>query len=262
MSGLQWDHTVHYVNDLEQALRVFRDNGLAAAYGGSHKLWGTHNALSYFGLNYIEFLAVENRELAAGLDTPNLVVKDAVKLLPEHEGFSRVAIRTGNIDATASLLQQQGLDLSPIMEGKRLNTQGQWIEWRMLTISGDYQGLVYPFVIEWKGNDTTRLEELTAAGIVVPHPAGELTVRRAVFSVPDPAATAAHWGELFGLPAVQDASSADGGESVLLAIGDKLFEFRCGEERQMKQVVLGGGAPGLAGRSVITGNGEYMFAAV
>jgi hypothetical protein len=240
MSGLQWDHTVHYVNDLEQALRVFRDNGLAAAYGGSHKLWGTHNALSYFGLNYMEFLAVENRELAAGLDTPNLVVKDAVKLLPEHEGFSRVAIRTGNIDATASLLQQQGLDLSPIMEGKRLNTQGQWIEWRMLTISGDYQGLVYPFVIEWKGNDTTRLEELTAAGIVVPHPAGEL----------------------FGLPAVQDASSADGGESVLLAIGDKLFEFRRGEERQMKQVVLGGGAPGLAGRSVITGNGEYVFAAV
>lgn len=261
MSALQWDHTVHYVNDLEQAIGAFRDNGLAASYGGSHKLWGTHNALSYFGLNYIEFLAIEDRELAASLDTPNLVVKDAVNLLPDHEGFSRVAIRTDDIETTASALEKQGLKLSPILDGKRLNAQGQWIEWRMLTIGGHYQGLVYPFIIEWKGTDALREEELTAAGIIVPHPAGEVTVRRAVFSVPDPAAAAAHWGEIFGLAEVQAGSSATPGDSVSLAVGDKVFEFRRGEDRQMTRLLLSGDAPGLAGRTLTIAQGEYVFTA-
>ncbi|KAI7261300.1 hypothetical protein KC345_g9794 [Hortaea werneckii] len=241
---------VKRTTELGQAIQVFTDNGLAASYGGSHKLWGTHNALSYFGLNYIEFLAIENRELAEHSDTANLVVKDAVRLLPDHEGFSRVAIRTDNIEETASALQKQGLKLSPVLDGKRLNAQGQWIEWRMLTIGGDFEGLVYPFVIEWKGNDAWREEELTTAGIIVPHPAGTVTVRQAVFSVPDPVAAAAHWGEIFGLAEVQDSLSIPPGDSVSLAIGDKVFEFRRGEDRQMKQLILTADAPGLPGRTL------------
>ncbi|QQZ63602.1 VOC family protein [Paenibacillus sonchi] len=260
MSSLQWDHTVHYINDLEQAVQTFTDNGLAAFPGGSHKLWGTHNALSYFGLNYVEFLAVENRELAESADTANLVVKDAVKLLPEHEGFSRVAIRTDDIEQTAALLQQQGLKLSPIMDGRRLNKQGQWIEWRMLTIGGHFQGLVYPFIIQWKGTDGQRQQELKTAGIIRPHPAGAVEVRAAVFSVTDPAATAAHWSQVIGLPFQNPGSAADG--SVSLPIGDKAFVFRQGNGEQMQELLLATDAPGLAGRRIRFGQADYVFTAL
>ncbi|ULO06558.1 VOC family protein [Paenibacillus sp. 19GGS1-52] len=261
MSILQWDHTVHYVNDLEQAITAFKNNGLTAFPGGSHKLWGTHNALSYFGLNYIEFLAIEDRELAESSDTANLVVKDAVNLLPEVEAFSRVAIRTDNIEETAASLKQQGLKLSPIMYGKRLNVQGQWIEWRMLTVGGNFQGLIYPFFIQWKGSDDERLAELKETGIITPHPAGEITVQQAIFSVSDPAATAAHWGQVFGLSAIaaSSPSPSDGQGSVALAIGDKNFVFQQGDKQQLTQLVLSSESPSLQGRTIIIGEGEYVF---
>lgn len=89
MASIKWDHTVHYVNDLEKAMAKFREVGLNAFMGGSHKLWGTYNALSYFDLCYIEFLAVEDRSLVESVKEPNDVVKDSIKLLPHREELSR-----------------------------------------------------------------------------------------------------------------------------------------------------------------------------
>jgi len=42
MATIQWDHSVHYVNDLDLAIKTFAENGLRAFRGGSHKQWGTH----------------------------------------------------------------------------------------------------------------------------------------------------------------------------------------------------------------------------
>ncbi|WP_254776465.1 VOC family protein [Paenibacillus sophorae] len=41
MTTIHWDHTVHYVNDLDKAIKTFQESGLDAFHGGSHKLWGT-----------------------------------------------------------------------------------------------------------------------------------------------------------------------------------------------------------------------------
>ncbi|MNO63714.1 hypothetical protein D3C76_544260 [compost metagenome] len=103
MATMKWDHLVHYVNDLSKPIASFEDHGLVAFKGGSHKDWGTYNALSYFGLTYIEFLGIENLELAKATEH-NRVVKDAVKVLPEHEILSRVVIRTDNIEEVAASL--------------------------------------------------------------------------------------------------------------------------------------------------------------
>ncbi|WP_410513516.1 VOC family protein [Paenibacillus sp. BR2-3] len=231
MTTILWDHTVHYVNDFDKAIRSFQENGLIAFQGGSHKLWGTYNALSYFGLTYIEFLGIEDRELASQVGTSNLVVHDALQSLPEREVFSRVSLRTNDIEQTADWLTTQGLTVSPILDGKRLNTHGQWIEWRMMTIEGDYQGLVYPFVIQWKETDAERLDNLIGSGIVKPHPAGNVEIRLAVFSVSDPAAVAAHWQKLFGLFAA--ASRSADKSSVELGIGDKTFVFQQGDAQRL-----------------------------
>ncbi|GGF98424.1 hypothetical protein GCM10010912_48870 [Paenibacillus albidus] len=253
MASKKWDHLVHYINDLDNVVEVFAEKGLIAFKGGSHKDWGTFNTLSYFGLSYIEFLGIESLELARSTEY-NLVVKDAVATLPEHEVLSRVVIRTDDIEAMAASLTAAGLSVSPIMDGKRLDTSGALIEWRMMTIAGDFGGLVYPFIIQWKGTDEERLAKLTAAGIARPHPVGYVEIRRAVFRVPDPAAAAGHWANLFGLDVVESSDT-----SAVLRIGDKYYDFIRGEENRFMQVILDTDSEQLDGQTLRIGEGEYVF---
>ncbi|PLR96510.1 VOC family protein [Bacillus sp. T33-2] len=255
MPIFNWDHTVHNVNDLKVALETFKEHGLIAFKGGSHKQWGTYNALSYFGLTYIEFLGIEDPELVEKANVFDVVAKDAFKMLPLHEAFSRVAIRTDNIDETAALLKNHQLKLSSIIDGKRLNAQGQLIEWRMMTIDGDFQGLLYPFFIQWKGSDAERLKKLTESGIIQPHPAGKITLRDAVFHVSEPAAVADHWKKVFGLPMIE----SDDDNAVTLGIADKLFVFKQGDANQLTQLVFNTDAPHLKGKTITIGEAQYVF---
>lgn len=226
---------------------------MVAFKGGSHKDWGTYNALSYFGLTYLEFLGIENLELAKATEH-NLVVKDAVELLPEHEVLSRVVIRTDDIEEVAASLEAAGLSLSPIIDGKRLDNEGRLIEWRMMTIAGDFGGLVYPFIIQWSGTDTERVERLTSSGVIKPHPAGEVEIVRAVFHVSDPEAATNHWGTIFGLPVTKSEN-----DTFSLKIGDRSFAFVQGDENQFKQVVFETDSLELKEKTIRIGDGEYVF---
>jgi len=243
-----WDHTVHYVNDLDAAIATFADHGLRAFRGGSHTLWGTWNALAYFGLTYHEFLAIEHRPAAEAEDPRNVVVADAVRLLPDHEVLSRVALRTNAIDEAHRWLTSQGLSTGPIVDGKRRNPQGEWIEWRMFLVSGDDQGLAYPFVIQWKGSDDERLAQLTQAGLLEPHPVGPVTLDAAVFSVRDPRAVANHWSHLFGWPAPSSHFE--------VPVADKAFRFQSGSDNALVRLEFSAPPP-LGGTSFRLGGGEY-----
>lgn len=253
MPTLTWDHTVHYVNDLQEAIDIFEANGLHAFLGGSHTKWGTYNSLSYFGLDYIEFLGVENEELARSIQEPNQVVKDSVKFLPEQEVLSRVAIRTDDIEAVVARLREHHIDVSPVMAGSRHNAQGQLIEWKMATIAGNFQGLDYPFVIQWGQNDDERLESLKEAGAVKDHPAGDVTVKAAVFEVENPVEAASHWREVFGLELESNEKEAK------IQIGERQFIFQKGEANALKQLVFETNSPQLKGKTIKIGEGEYVF---
>lgn len=111
MTTLQWDHAVQFVNQPEAAIEVFAGQQLRAAVGGRHPGWGTRNALSYFGLTYIEFLAISDPdELRAATDR-FLLSRDAARLLQENEALFRVALRSDDIDATHDHLRRKGLDV-------------------------------------------------------------------------------------------------------------------------------------------------------
>ncbi|SHT40499.1 Uncharacterised protein [Mycobacteroides abscessus subsp. abscessus] len=258
MVNLKWDHTVHYVNSLELAIQKFSENGLIAFQGGSHNHWGTYNALSYFDLCYIEFLGVENRELAERMIEPNEVVRDSIKLLPSHEVLSRVALRTDNIEEVARHLTKLNVDVSPIMDGKRLDAQGHLIEWRMMTIAGDYQGLPYPFVIQWNETDEGRRERLIDSGIIQEHSAGEVTITSAEFQVNNPAAVAIHWHRLFGFEMFEQNVSSDLDQWILV-VGTQTFVFIKGDKNRMQKLVFDTSSSELKGKEITIGEGEYIF---
>ncbi|WP_445487810.1 VOC family protein [Niallia sp. 03133] len=254
MTKILWDHVVHYVNDLEKQIEVFQKNGLIAFKGGSHKQWGTYNALSYFDLTYIEFLGIEDRQLAATISDPNEVVKDSLTMLPEHEALSRVALRTDNIEAVAAKLEAAGLEISPIMAGKRLDSKGQLIEWKMMTIAGNYQGLVYPFVIQWKGTDDERHQNLTNTKVIQSHPTGKTIITEAVFTVNNPLDVAKRWESLFDL-SIQTTTET----TASLSIGDKTFTFQQGPNNQFTELVFKTESPNLQEKKLIIGEGTYTF---
>ncbi|PYZ96699.1 hypothetical protein CR205_13460 [Alteribacter lacisalsi] len=254
MALMEWDHTVHYVNDLEKAVQTFKDNGLHAIHGGSHKQWGTFNALSYFGLNYIEFMGVEDWEAARNPEAENLIAQDAVKNLPEEEVLSRVAIRTDHIETIRTSLLDHGLSVSPVLNGKRLNGHGRLIEWKMVTVKGDYKGLLYPFFIQWKELDHERQALLKKEGVIKDHPAGKVQLDEAVFLVDNPGAAADHWQTLFGLQRSDQHDHA-------LKIGECAFVFKEGKnnENTLSQLVFTTNSSNLKEKTITIGKGQYVF---
>lgn len=252
MANLLWDHVVHYVNDLDDAVAAFSDRQLVAFPGGSHPGWGTHNALSYFGLTYIEFLGIRDAdELAAARDR-FLLSRDAQTFLPQQQILHRIALRSDDIDASYAALKQFDLALSPIIAGKRHDTQGNLIEWRIFTIAGDYQGVVYPFIIQWGNADAERLQLLRQRGLDQPHPAGRVTIQSALFNVKQPQQVAAHWRQLFNLSLSEQNPSH-------LLIGDQRFIFQFGEANRLVSIQLQTDNPELKQQSIFVGDGEYQF---
>ncbi|MCW2487826.1 VOC family protein [Candidatus Symbiopectobacterium sp. NZEC127] len=251
MATLRWDHAVHYVNHLDDAIATFTDNQLVAFPGGAHPGWGTHNALSYFGLTYLEFLSIRDaQELEQAQDF--LLSQDAKRLLPEQQVLYRVALRSDDIDTTHQALQEQGLTLSPIVDGKRHDKQGNLIEWRIFTISGDFQGVPYPFVLQWKTNDAARLDFLRTNNIDRPHPVGQARLQAAIFTVQHPEQVAQHWQKLFQFPASEHTPTT-------LYIDEQQFIFQAGEENRLTALQIATDNDTVKGQSVTLGGGEYQF---
>ena len=250
MATLTWDHAVQFVNQPEAAIQALSGQKLNAVAGGRHPGWGTRNALSYFGLTYIEFLAIaDDAELLSAAET-FLLSRDASRLLPDNEALYRVALRSDDIERTHAGLLEQGLRVSPIVNGQRDDPQGNVIRWRIFTIDGDFDGLVYPFILQWGEEDDARLSRLQAQGLAAPHPLGEIELQRAVFTVQHPQAVRDRWQLLFGF--------APQGEQGL-AVGGREFLFREGAANQLTELVFRVADPALKGRRFRVGNGEYLF---
>ena len=250
MATLTWDHAVQFVNQPEAAIQALSGQKLNAVAGGRHPGWGTRNALSYFGLTYIEFLAIaDDAELLSAAET-FLLCRDASRMLADNEALYRVALRSDDIERTHAELHEQGLRGSPIVNGQRDDLQGNVIRWRIFTIDGDFDGLVYPFILQWGEEDDARLSRLQAQGLAAPHPLGEIELQRAVFTVQHPQAVRDRWQLLFGF--------APQGEQGL-AVGGREFLFRQGAANQLTELVFRVADPALKGRRFRVGNGEYLF---
>lgn len=156
---LSFDHLVHIVNRPEDAIEDFATIGLKANLGGRHENWGTYNALSYFGLSYIEFLGIFDREKAIKIQDNDLVIQ-ASRLLPEKEGFARIALRTNDMNEMVHLLQSKGIDTEGPIKGERKREDGKMLHWEMLFINEKIDGIPFPFIIQWHEPDESRKKDI------------------------------------------------------------------------------------------------------
>ena len=218
-----WDHTVDFVNDLKAAEQAFADQGLAARYGGKHVGHGTENALAYFGVNYLELLALYSKDEAAAESPENgLIFRDAAESLPEHEGFYRHGVRVNNIEERAAELHAKGIETGPIVPGNRTTADGREIRWKLLWLLKDTKAPAdaprLPFLLDWLEDEPTHTNTLESSGLLHQHPLGDVVTRRAVWQVADPKATAERLADLFEWPLTDN-----GDGSYNLETGDNLF---------------------------------------
>lgn len=192
-----FDHLVHFLHRTpEEAMAAFRQAGFHAMPGGSHPLWGTWNSVCYLGLSYMEFLAVQDAEVASQCDNPLIV-----QLVQENalgEGMGQIAIRTSEMEQWAKRFRELGLEVKGPLTGSRIREDGSRIVWRMLFAKAPDSRLQLPFFIQWEQSDEERLRDLQSRGIIAEHSNGAGRLMEVGYAVHHLEETVQLWERWFG----------------------------------------------------------------
>ncbi|MCM3612238.1 VOC family protein [Planococcus sp. MERTA32b] len=191
---MKFDHVIHFIEETpEHAVEFWKQKNQHAVLGGRHENWGTLNALWYGRDSYIEWLSLENRQIAESAAHPLTKL-----LLHDRGGFGTVCFRVESIEELEGRLTAEGFQTSGILDGSRRTSEGKMIEWKMLFINEDFSDrLPNPFFIEWNEPDDERFEGLLASGVIAPADENRV-LERCVFGVDDAEAAGRKWEALLG----------------------------------------------------------------
>lgn len=191
---MKLDHIVHFTHtDPKASSKFWNDQGFHAVTGGSHKDWGTQNALMYGPDYYIEWLTVEDEGIARGSRHPLVE-----QLRHDDRGFGTICLRSDDLDQLAREIESKGFQTIGPMDAERLTETGEIIRWRLLFVDQPISSaLPLPFFIEWEERDEARFAGLKKKGAMT-ELNESLRLEALVFSVKDPAQREAEWKKLFG----------------------------------------------------------------
>ncbi|MGG2091831.1 VOC family protein [Bacillus sp. S13(2024)] len=192
---LQFDHLVHVVQySPADVINQMKGLGFHTVPGGEHTNWGTYNSLCYFDLAYIEFLAVQNNEVANRAENP--LIQQTVHKLQKGEGMIQIALRTEHMEELAKKLLEKGFRINGPFEGKRLREDGTLLSWKMLFIEQEDSGPRFPFFIEWGESDQNRRTDLQKKGAISLHDNNVIGMKTVFYAVNNVNETSKLWEEL------------------------------------------------------------------
>ncbi len=195
---LYFDHLVHQVQSPENMKVFLNKRHIHTVNGGQHTMWGTYNTLSYFGLSYIEQIAVYDHALFEEAAKLPYSLHYTFKQNNERYGFSRIALRTTNIEQEAQRLSALGLDVYGPDACSRTRPDGSVVHWKLLHFGKVGQAIDFPFFIEWADGDEERYAQLIASGAITT--SQTISMESVQFYVQDAQATAKLWHEVLQLP--------------------------------------------------------------
>lgn len=196
--SLQFDHLVHQVQSPENIRDFLYKHNIHTVNGGQHTMWGTYNTLSYFGLSYIEQIAVYDRTLFEEAAQQPYTLHNTFKRDNECFGFSRIALRTRNIEAEAERLRALGLEVYGPDACSRTRPDGSVVKWKLLHFGMKGQAFDFPFLIEWADEDSARMAQLKESGAL--KTSQTIKMDSVQFFVHDVEATVRLWQEVLQLP--------------------------------------------------------------
>ncbi|MBI2887149.1 MAG: VOC family protein [Chloroflexi bacterium] len=192
------DHIMICVRDLDAALKTYRETlGFHVYPGGDHPGRGTHNAIGFFDLEYLELLGVRDR---AELERdPNSGLLD---FLAKGEGLRFFILASDDLDADVAAMRARGIEVRDVREGSRQTPGGVTLRWRFANL-GPANPLPF-FLIQHLTPDALRQAQDSAQRQAqVPqrarHPNGALGIDRVAVAVVDLEEEAAQYGRALGL---------------------------------------------------------------
>ncbi|QQK78672.1 VOC family protein [Salicibibacter cibi] len=200
---LQFDHVIHYVHDAYDIKHSLQSQGLHAVNGGRHEHRGTYNTLLHFDLSYVEYLGIDDDDVFKRSKAQEITHSPFSTIAKDHfvEGFSRVALRTRNLEALAEKLQRKGLSVNGPVPLSRKQPDGKMLEWSLLFAADPHSDLPLPFFIDWQKSDEERRTELKHKDIITTHEAGPLSIAYLAMAVNDVDETVKKWSKWFDLEA-------------------------------------------------------------
>ena len=192
---MKLDHVVYFSRHSPEEIVLAQDElGRHAVVGGRHLQWGTQNALLYVRNAYVEWLSVENPDLARQADHPltALLLHD----LASGEGWGTLCISVENLEQFDKEIREKNFNTSGVIRAQRKTPNGAVRKWKMLFIDEPVSDqLPLPFFIEWEETEKSRFETLRKDKIIMP--SNELLeLTHCVFQVKDPVKECAKWKTL------------------------------------------------------------------
>ncbi len=131
------DHLVVVVNDLDQAIRDYRELGFTVVAGGQHPV-GSHNALIAFeDGSYVEIIAFYREARDHRWWEP----------LRKGERFVDFCFQTDDLHGDTQKLRDAGIAIKDPVPWARKRPDGYELKWLLSLVSGSQRG-VAPFLIQ------------------------------------------------------------------------------------------------------------------
>ena len=247
------DHIVHFLDrDSSSAIEAFGKTGIIVAAGGSHERWGTKNSLCYSADGtYIEWLSIENFDIAAVCDNP--LIRQQIADLKKGEGFGQICLRTNQIEQLAESLTERGYSCQ-LFDGQRKRTDGTLLKWKMLFLDERFgHQIPYPFFIQWGKNDGERLQELKDSGLL-----NDFSIKQITYLVEDAEEAARKWSAVLEGMELQPYKQDDL-EGYLAKIGNASIFFAETADRKKALIIKERGErPAAVAFTGLETNGEYF----
>ncbi|MEO4052842.1 VOC family protein [Solibacillus sp. CAU 1738] len=177
------DHIVHFVDNPEQAIEEMTAQGLHVVKGGHHEQWGTYNALSYFGSQYIEFIGIEDENKFEKAAKMPYTLHETYEKSNRINGIIRLAIRTTTIQQDADMFSAAGLEVYGPEHFSRTRPDGSVVSWQLLHIGHKSQTVPFPFFIQWDKSNEEREQENKERGITGTHSVGNVKLKEIVYLI-------------------------------------------------------------------------------
>ncbi|MEM9954041.1 MAG: VOC family protein [Chloroflexota bacterium] len=184
---LSIDHIVIYVQDLQSAIKNYRQAGFTVNYGGQHADGITENGLIIFADgSYLELIA-----LVEGKDYDDAGFKGLLKT--DGEGYTGYALQSDNIKADLANMRERGVAVAEVREGSRARPDGEVLQWKMAQIDD----AMNPFVIQDVTDRNLRVPITTET---TTHANGATGIHEMLIRVPNLQELSDHYGAIMGTP--------------------------------------------------------------
>ncbi|WP_158541059.1 VOC family protein [Sporosarcina sp. BI001-red] len=225
---MKLDHAVWFTERTPDEIAA---QNAGAFVGGRHENWGTYNALKYLQNAYIEWLAIEQDDVAEDSSHP-LVIQLKHDLSASGEGWGTLCVSTEDIQALNRKLEKAGMQTSGVLDASRLTSSGTLKKWKMLFIHDeDLTDLPFPFFIQWEESEESRRDVLRKEGTITDESETE-RISECVLVTESPKRTLERWTRILGV-------QPENAESLMLNDVRLRFVKNPDEPNRMLAVVTG-----------------------